>query len=155
MNFEQAKAIVTETWAKFPVLDYRGWTFEWDNAKVRFGRCLYHSKVISMSRPLVELNSEEEMRDTLLHEIAHALVGPGHHHDYFWRLEARKVGCRPTACVAADQSMVYPKPNFIGTCVGCGVEIKRFRLKKRLLEQAFHSKCSRAGKESRIEWRKA
>lgn len=153
MNIQHAAVIIAEVWQQFPALEYRGWKFEWDNAKVRFGRCLYHSKVISMSRPLVELNSEKEMRDTLLHEIAHALVGPGHHHDYFWRLEARKVGARPIACVA-DKSLQYPKPRFIGTCAGCGAEIKRFRLNNRLQEQAFHSKCSRARKESRIEWRK-
>ena len=153
MNFQDAVIIVKSTWAQFPVLEYRGWTFEWDNAKVRFGRCLYNRKLISMSRPLVELNTEEEMRDTLLHEIAHALVGPGHHHDYFWRMEARKVGARPIACVA-DKSLQYPQPRFIGTCTGCGVEITRFRMTKRVSQEAYHSKCMRAKKESRIEWRK-
>ena len=49
------------------------WLFEFDRSKVRFGRCHYGRKEISLSRHLVELNDEAEVRDTILHEIAHAL----------------------------------------------------------------------------------
>ena len=50
------------------------WLFEFDRSKVRFGRCHYGRKEISLSRHLVELNDEAEVRETILHEIAHALA---------------------------------------------------------------------------------
>ena len=50
------------------------WKFEFDRSKVRFGKCSYGSKTISLSRHLVELNADVEVRDTILHEIAHALA---------------------------------------------------------------------------------
>ena len=38
----------------------------------------------------------DHIRDTILHEIAHALVGPCHGHDAVWRQKAREIGC--TCC---------------------------------------------------------
>lgn len=35
------------------------------------------------------------MRQALLHEIAHALVRPGHGHDQVWKDKALQIGCRP------------------------------------------------------------
>jgi predicted SprT family Zn-dependent metalloprotease len=45
------------------------------------GLCLYEPKAIELSLHFIERNAEDVIRDTLLHEIAHALVGPGHGHD--------------------------------------------------------------------------
>jgi SWI/SNF-related matrix-associated actin-dependent regulator 1 of chromatin subfamily A len=41
------------------------------------------------------LNSTEEQqfKDTILHEIAHAIVGPHHGHDEVWRGKAVEIGC--------------------------------------------------------------
>lgn len=69
------------------------WTFEFDRAKVRLGACHYSTKTISLSRPLCEWVSEYEIIDTLLHEIAHALVGPGEGHNHRWRRVAVSIGC--------------------------------------------------------------
>ena len=50
------------------------WSFGFDRSKVRFGKCNFANKEISLSRYLVELNDENEVRETILHEIAHALA---------------------------------------------------------------------------------
>jgi hypothetical protein len=50
------------------------WSFQFDSAKLAFGKCNFTDRVISLSRHLVELNNEAEVRDTVLHEIAHALA---------------------------------------------------------------------------------
>ena len=56
-----------------------GWRFRFDHARRRFGSCKYREKAITLSRPLTLLNGEAEVRDTVLHEIAHALCpGDGH-----------------------------------------------------------------------------
>lgn len=71
----------------------QGWKFKLDGAPKRFGVCRHHLKTISMSRVLVELNEEPKVKDTILHEIAHALVSPGHKHDSVWRAKAIEIGC--------------------------------------------------------------
>lgn len=72
-----------------------GWRFEFDNGRRRFGCCRYGPRVISLSRYLVRLNSEDEVRNTILHEIAHALVGPGVGHGPEWKRMARRIGADP------------------------------------------------------------
>ena len=49
-----------------------------------------------------DLSSLDQVRDTILHEIAHALVGPGHGHDAVWKRKCREVGARPERCGQAD-----------------------------------------------------
>lgn len=61
------------------------WRFRWDYAKVRLGLTQFRSRHLSFSRPLTESIRYDTARDTILHEIAHALAGPGHHHDQVWR----------------------------------------------------------------------
>lgn len=75
-----------------------GWRFEFDAAERRFGCCFYVKKLITISRVLTELNSEEQFLDTLRHEIAHAIAGfkAGHGHD--WKLVCVMTGAKPIAC---------------------------------------------------------
>ena len=49
------------------------WHFDFQNKKVALGTCSYRDKRISLSKWYVELNEEDEVEDTILHEIAHAL----------------------------------------------------------------------------------
>src|SRR5690242_11321616 len=65
------------------------WSFRFDSAKVRFGKCDYRGREITLSRHLVELNDEAEVRDTILHEIAHALVRPNVGHGPAWQRVAQ------------------------------------------------------------------
>lgn len=52
---------------------------------------------ISLSEHYTKLLPEDEVRDVILHEIAHALT-PGHNHDYVWRRKAREIGAKPERC---------------------------------------------------------
>ncbi|HYO07513.1 MAG TPA: SprT-like domain-containing protein, partial [Tepidisphaeraceae bacterium] len=60
------------------------WRFDFDHARRRFGSCRPRQKLITLSRHLVFLNEEPEVRDTILHEIAHALT-PGDGHGRRWK----------------------------------------------------------------------
>lgn len=88
-----------------------GWTFKMDRATVRLGLCQFGPKVISLGAVYVESADEAAVRDTILHEIAHALVGAyiltptgsvvrdrqgrvtkiGH--GWQWKIKAREIGC--------------------------------------------------------------
>jgi len=85
------------------VARFRGWKFKWDNATVRFGCCNYRTKTISLSRALTERNSEEQAKDTILHEIAHVLAGSNAKHGPKWKEWAVKVGARPEQYYRADE----------------------------------------------------
>ena len=98
-----------------------GWRFTFDHARRRFGCCKYARRTISLSRPLTLLNSEAEVRDTILHEIAHALT-PGAGHGAKWKAMCAEVGARPTRCYRESEIVAprrTPAPMQIG-CPACG-----------------------------------
>jgi len=91
-----------------------GWRLVFDNAKTRAGICRSAPQEIGLSRVLTALHSEAEVRDTILHEIAHALVGPAHGHDEVWRAQALAIGCSAKRCVSSTSPKVAGP--WVGTC---------------------------------------
>jgi predicted SprT family Zn-dependent metalloprotease len=69
------------------------WHFKFDHSARRAGSCNYSNRCITLSFNLARSGSAEEIRETLLHEIAHALVGRNHNHDAVWRAKAQAIGC--------------------------------------------------------------
>ena len=107
-----------------------GWRVELDSAKRRAGICRFGPRVIGLSAPLTVLHDEAEVRDTILHEVAHALVGPRHGHDEVWRRRAQEIGCTGERCVPADAPRV--EPAWLGVCPG-GHTIGRHRRPERVM----------------------
>lgn len=69
------------------------WKFKFDHSTRRAGSCSYRDKTITLSFNLARRGSQADIRDTVLHEIAHALVGKRHNHDAVWKAKARAIGC--------------------------------------------------------------
>jgi hypothetical protein len=101
------------------------WTIEFDRSKVRAGLCNHNLKVLSFSAGLMSLYNEKEARYTVLHEIAHALVGHSHGHDYVWRRKCIEIGGTGEQYVSREAPKVPYK--WIGVCPN-GHETKRHRL---------------------------
>ena len=84
-----------------------GWTWELDAAVRRFGACVPGRRQIRVSRNLAAINSDDETRDTILHEIAHALAFVEHGqdcgHDARWRAIASRIGARPERTVDVSE----------------------------------------------------
>jgi predicted SprT family Zn-dependent metalloprotease len=99
------------------------WQFTFNKCKRALGLCRSAARTIALSIYLVDRNNPEEIRDTILHEIAHALVGPGHGHDAVWRRKAVEVGARPQRCGEADM----PRGRWQARCGGCGTVFCRHR----------------------------
>ena len=102
------------------------WTFGYDRAKRRAGRCCYRKKAITLSIHLVARNSDEEIKDCLLHEIAHCLAGPGTHHGPDWKAVCRRVGAKPVRCYNINL-VDMPKGRYRATCGGCQKTYYRHR----------------------------
>jgi hypothetical protein len=72
----------------------KGWTFKWNKNKRSFGICRYQQKRIELSAILTVHQTVDQVEDTLIHEIAHALT-PGNGHGTQWKAVASKLGARP------------------------------------------------------------
>jgi len=100
------------------------WDFQFDHAKVRFGSCNFSKKCISLSRHLTELNDKKHVKNTILHEIAHALVGPKHNHDQIWKRKAREIGCCGSRCYHSED-VAIPKRKYTAICSHCKHKFQR------------------------------
>ncbi len=72
------------------------WRLEWGRGKRTLGTCIWARQTIRLSAFYVSLNDEDHVRDTILHEIAHALAGETHGHDEVWKATCRRIGADPT-----------------------------------------------------------
>jgi len=68
------------------------WSFDFDHAKRRAGLCDYRRKRITVSRYLAARFDDDEIHQTLLHEVAHALAGHTAAHGPAWKKVARELG---------------------------------------------------------------
>lgn len=88
------------------------WYFDFDHSTRRAGCCNYREKRISISFELARNGSDADIRDTILHEIAHALVGKKYNHDTVWKEKAREIGCSGKRC----HRLVFSPPRYHVTC---------------------------------------
>lgn len=117
----------------------QNWKFAFDNARQRLGFCSYRKKTISLSKNYVSLLEEDEITDTILHEIAHALVGRKQGHGYTWRKKAIEIGCNGKRLYNGEARV---EAKYKGTCPVCGRVIQRHRRKR-----ISCGKCSRTFNE--------
>jgi predicted SprT family Zn-dependent metalloprotease len=103
LDLTAAERLATELFARHRLT---GWRLVFDNAKTRAGVCRFGRREIGLSRPLISRYAVEQVTETVLHEIAHALAGPGHGHDRVWRATARRIGCSGQRCLPADAPTV-------------------------------------------------
>ncbi len=104
------------------------WTFSFDSAPSRSGCCYFDRKQITLSKKLVGKWTQGEIKDTLLHEIAHALAGPDAGHGPVWKAKAKEIGC--SASVYHHHTFTDPK--YVVAC-SCGKTRRgRYRLSKKI-----------------------
>ncbi len=106
-----------------------GWSFVFDRAVRRAGKCSYRERTISLSAPLAKLHDEAEVRETVLHEIAHALT-PGEGHSAVWRRTALRIGSNGERCV--DSAAPQVPGAWQGTCAA-GHTVQRHRAPQRVV----------------------
>jgi len=126
-----------------------GWSFAFDNAKRRAGACHFASQRITMSRYLVARFSDEENRQVLLHEIAHALAGPRAAHGPAWKRIARGLGY--TGGVTHHGETAVELAPWVGTCPAGHVAYRH----RRATRAMSCAKCARTFDERHLfTWRR-
>lgn len=107
----------------------RGWTFGFDRAVRRAGSCDHAGRRITVSRYLADRADADEVRQVLLHEVAHALAGHRAAHGRRWRDAAAALGY--TGSRLHDRPVADDRATWVGRCPA-GHEHRRFRRPTRL-----------------------
>src|SRR5688572_3559603 len=82
------------------------WSLTFNKSTSRLGQCWHFQKTIVLSLMHLNTASLPEMRDTILHEIAHALIGPdGNSHGEKWKQKALEIGCTSEVCGEMNSSL--------------------------------------------------
>lgn len=85
------------------------WRFKWNNRKASIGLCSYEDFTIQLSKSWVLCDPEEEVIDTILHEIAHAIAGYKAAHGPEWKKVAKELGVKD---IAATRKNIEKRPPF-------------------------------------------
>lgn len=120
----------------------KGWRFGgFDRAKKRAGQCNFTSKVITLSQPLLVARGIEHTKETVRHEVAHALAGYQAKHNYIWKRCAIQVGAKPNRCFTADTvDSEKLKFKYTATCPSCK---DQHGIARKLKRSYSCPKCSR------------
>lgn len=106
--------------------------FKFNNKRDAFGNMLIVGGIareLQLSRRLLPYMTEEQVRDTILHEIAHAITGTPYH-DEEWRQACIEVGANPeiSDSLPNERQMLEETSTWFLTCEQCGAEWFRDRL---------------------------
>ena len=126
MNLKDVTTLVEDVFKKHNLTD---WKFTFSTSKRAFGDCNSYFKKIRLSKVLCELNEEKHVIDSLMHEIAHALVGVKQRHNVIWKLKCREIGANPERCYSS-KDVIMPPAKHIYRCPGCGKDFNYNRLLK-------------------------
>lgn len=127
MELYDAMVLARELMQEHKLIDH-GFEFKWIKSKRVFGsvRARGTLRILNLSSKLVSLNEEKHVRDTILHEIAHALdfirngykwrrhskSGRGIGHDHVWRSICREIGASPERTCGGADGVIIPKKEY-------------------------------------------
>jgi len=100
------------------------WRFGFNRRKRTLGLCRYEERRIELSVHFVAAHDEPEIRDVVLHEIAHALAGHAAAHGPRWQSYCHVIGARPERCSSNSR---MPEGRWQAVCAGCSRQFSRFR----------------------------
>lgn len=124
----------------------QGWRYRLVTSTTASGMTFHGEEKIGISKNFInsEKTTKEEIVNTILHEIAHALVGAEHKHNDIWLRKALEIGC--DGKVKAKDFNEY---KYVFRCKK-GCEIRRMRMTKKLKKQIDESVCENHGLEMKL-----
>lgn len=120
MDLSGAKKLALALMSDHGLID-KGWEFAYmKKAKRLFGLCCYGIRTIKLSPYLTDLNERSEVKDVILHEIAHALTQKSRGHGKQWKAKCIEIGARPERCYGNEVTTPQHKAIFSLECPACG-----------------------------------
>jgi len=139
MNLTVANVMAAELMQKHDLIK-KGWKFQFDRSKRRFGVCRHGKKIIGLSRDLTLLNDVDKVKDTILHEIAHAIAGFKAGHGEEWKRICILIGAKPERCYSSDV-VKTPELKYYAKCGACGSVHQKARIVRKNCKRSC--KCQR------------
>lgn len=129
--------------------ELKGWRIVSNRRKRAFGVCNYTYRQIELSAYLIPECTDKSIKDTIIHEIAHALC-PGHNHDRVWQMKCVELGGNGQRCGGADNY----KEGKVGSLV-LQEKLAKYTLTCPVCDAVYHknrktTKVSSCGKHGRV-----
>lgn len=129
MNLALAESILQALHHRHPLK--RPARLEWRRYRTTAGRAHFRENLITLSASI--LDTEEKLRDTLIHEYAHLLAyerygrrgGTGH--GPAWQHAMRELGAKPEVRHRYECQRNRPRQRVVYRCDGCKKEFHRLR----------------------------
>jgi predicted SprT family Zn-dependent metalloprotease len=86
--------------------------------------CKYKVQRIEIAEHYALNNNQDEVMDTLMHEIAHAKL-PGHGHNAMWKALAIQLGAKPFSC--AKRNVEVKPGDWRAICDECGKVYHKYK----------------------------
>ena len=119
------------------------WKFGFNLDAARAGVCRYGERRIEVSVSYCHRALPRQVERTILHEIAHAIVGYDEKHRRVFKEVCLRIGGDPRSCHEVE----HTPPRWMGLC-GCGNRFPRHRLSRRA-RTGVCPKC-----RARIRWQR-
>lgn len=127
MLIAQAEALAKSLMAEHGLHD---WAFSMSNTRRRIGECAVpfpgYAGRIRLSAPFAAINSEDIVRGVILHEIAHALVGPEHQHDEVFQAKCEEIGTESSRLQGLGEANI-PEGRYKTACAKCDKKMYMYR----------------------------
>ena len=119
------------------------WTVKVHSRRKALADCSSKLKTIRFSKHFLCIANREQLEGVTLHEIAHALVGPGHGHDTVFKQKCTELGVDSKYANAKAEGISLPYKYSL-TCTECFTTTKS-NVKKRY-------SCSNCFKDGKISY---
>jgi len=117
------------------------------------GICLGKDKCIMLNAHHIGIHPTEDVINTILHEVAHAIVGTIHQHDEVWAAKAKEIGCTNTLpCSHLSLSPAIIDAIRLGQSVKITFEEEHHVIRRPKYEITLQDKCPDCGKVAKERW---
>ena len=146
-------SIMTELLAKHDLYN-KGWRAELKDMKRTAGYCDYNSNKIVLNEYYLKHNSDEEIWNTMLHELAHALTPNVQSHGKEWKNQFRKLCVLYKQPVNTERcydsnKVKMPEKRYKTECTNCKASYSRYRMSftKRLAYLQGNYRCRKCASD--------
>lgn len=137
------------------------WNWQWNNNVSRLGCCKYDMQTIFLSLPWTKKVDDDEALDTLLHELAHAIVFMRYginairrdgYHGRLWQKVCVELGVIPNRLTRTDVKMsdLDVVPKWLVKCRTCGITTPYYRKPKYKIGRYICVPCKKSGNKDQL-----